>query len=287
MPFDGVIPRLLDAIKASALALILIAVAFAGYCAHVSVTIGGRSGISAVEGATPVAVPERAFRPMSAPMATAPDQSAKSFNDPVPLIREVQKELKRVGCYEGRINGAWTPDTRRAMRDFTGRVNAVLPVDKPDPVLLALVKSHQEGICDVDPGLDPARSTQDPLAQTRDASLRPEGTPAAAVTGALPAAEAAARDSSAGKPPETQEARAPETAAISSPDEGRQAEAAAVPDASVEPAASQPDAFAPAVQRDRRVRRGSGKPTSPAAALSRSVTKGFKNLERTLKSIFN
>ncbi|HEY7083226.1 MAG TPA: putative peptidoglycan binding domain-containing protein, partial [Hyphomicrobiaceae bacterium] len=40
------------------------------------------------------------------------------------LARELQKELRRVGCYEGELNGVWTPATRRAMKTFTDRVNA-------------------------------------------------------------------------------------------------------------------------------------------------------------------
>src|SRR5262245_66241828 len=31
------------------------------------------------------------------------------------LIRQLQHELTRVGCYEGDINGIWTTSTRRAM----------------------------------------------------------------------------------------------------------------------------------------------------------------------------
>jgi hypothetical protein len=49
------------------------------------------------------------------------------------LARELQKELKRVGCYVGEVNGAWSPSTRRAMKMFIDRVNASLPVEEPDP----------------------------------------------------------------------------------------------------------------------------------------------------------
>jgi putative peptidoglycan binding protein len=63
------------------------------------------------------------------------------------LTRELQKELKRVGCYEGELNGAWTPATRRAMKAFTDRVNATLPVEKPDAILFALVQAHQDKAC--------------------------------------------------------------------------------------------------------------------------------------------
>jgi hypothetical protein len=61
--------------------------------------------------------------------------------------RELQRELKRVGCYLGELNGAWTTSTRRAMRAFTDRVNAMLPTDEPDGILLALVQGHPDKVC--------------------------------------------------------------------------------------------------------------------------------------------
>ena len=67
--------------------------------------------------------------------------------DPVSLTRELQRELRRVGCYDGEINGSWTPASRRAMKVFTDRVNASLPMDRPDYILLRLVQSSPERVC--------------------------------------------------------------------------------------------------------------------------------------------
>ena len=63
------------------------------------------------------------------------------------LARELQRELRRVGCYDGEINGTWTPAARRAMKTFTDSVNASLPVDQPDYILLTLVQGRQERVC--------------------------------------------------------------------------------------------------------------------------------------------
>jgi hypothetical protein len=60
----------------------------------------------------------------------------------------LQRELKRVGCYQGEITGIWTTSSRLAMKTFNERVNATLPVDNPDPVLLSLVQGHRERACD-------------------------------------------------------------------------------------------------------------------------------------------
>ena len=63
------------------------------------------------------------------------------------MTRDLQRELRRAGCYEGEINAVWTTSTRRAMKTFMDRVNATLPTEEPDSVLLALVQSHPDGVC--------------------------------------------------------------------------------------------------------------------------------------------
>src|SRR5712671_908557 len=77
------------------------------------------------------------------PSESAPRASAIP-KDRDTLARELQKELRRVGCYDGELNGAWTPSTRRAMKAFTDRVNATLPIEEPDGVLFAMVASQRD-----------------------------------------------------------------------------------------------------------------------------------------------
>lgn len=63
------------------------------------------------------------------------------------LTRDLQTELKRVGCYGGDVSGNWTPSTKRAMGSFMDRVNATLPMEEPDYILLTLVQGHAEIAC--------------------------------------------------------------------------------------------------------------------------------------------
>src|SRR5499427_4253200 len=109
----------------------------------------------------PQPVPGRAAAPRPEPPASAPvivtlaprsvdavaSRTATIPRDRHSLARELQKELRRVGCYEGELNGAWTPATRHAMKAFTDRVNATLPIDEPDAVLFAMVQSQQDRVC--------------------------------------------------------------------------------------------------------------------------------------------
>jgi len=63
------------------------------------------------------------------------------------LTREIQLQLERVGCYHGNIDGLWSPKVRQSMKAFTDRVNATLPTEQPDIILLALVRSHKGAAC--------------------------------------------------------------------------------------------------------------------------------------------
>jgi hypothetical protein len=96
------------------------------------------------QGAPPAAttIPSRPIRELA-------KGTPRSYRDrePLRLVRDLQGELKRVGCYSLDIDGEWTPATRRAMKDFTERVKSVLPVERPDPDHLLLLQSHSEPVC--------------------------------------------------------------------------------------------------------------------------------------------
>jgi hypothetical protein len=83
----------------------------------------------------------------TAPVDTTVRPQLSLADDPARFVREVQRELKRVGCYSQETDGEWGLATRRAMKDFTDRANAVLPLDQPDPVLLALLQSQTSVLC--------------------------------------------------------------------------------------------------------------------------------------------
>jgi hypothetical protein len=108
------------------------------------------------ESPEPAAAAQPVVPPFSAPvvvtLAQRSEPTSKAAAGPVPrdrdaLARELQKELRRVGCYDGELNGAWTQSTRAAMKAFTDRINATLPVDEPDPILFTLVQGQQDRVC--------------------------------------------------------------------------------------------------------------------------------------------
>jgi peptidoglycan hydrolase-like protein with peptidoglycan-binding domain len=77
----------------------------------------------------------------------SPSQHLAIPKDRDTLARDLQKELRRVGCYDGEITGVWSSDTRRAMKAFIERMNARLPLEEPDPVLYTMVQGEREVVC--------------------------------------------------------------------------------------------------------------------------------------------
>jgi hypothetical protein len=121
---------------------------------------GGPPGVAPPTHLVPP-VPVPAKRPRTAVAAVQVDAApprvpvGESKADPRPLsgtelTSEIQRHLKRIGCYRGEVTGVWSPSVRQAMRALTDRANATLPVDGPDPVLLAMVQGQEPGACGTD-----------------------------------------------------------------------------------------------------------------------------------------
>jgi hypothetical protein len=65
----------------------------------------------------------------------------------VALARDIQRELQRVGCYAGEIDGVWGGGSKRAILVFMDRVNASLPTREPDVFMLSLLRGQSEAVC--------------------------------------------------------------------------------------------------------------------------------------------
>jgi hypothetical protein len=104
-------------------------------------------------------------------------------SDASSIARHAQAELRRVGCYEGDVNGFWSPSSRAAAQRFLDRINAKLPVDTSEDALLALLRGESDLVCN-----------ECPRGQALDAAGRCMPTAllkrSAIVTGSLPDAPA-------------------------------------------------------------------------------------------------
>jgi hypothetical protein len=63
------------------------------------------------------------------------------------LARDIQTELRRVGCYLGEVDGVWGIGSRRAVSIFMDRINASLPTHDPDVFMLSLLRTQDNAVC--------------------------------------------------------------------------------------------------------------------------------------------
>lgn len=79
--------------------------------------------------------------------AARDSEAAESPTNDPKLTRKIQRELRRVGCLKSAADGVWGSGTERAMRRFSERIEADLPIDGPDAVLLILLEKFDDRAC--------------------------------------------------------------------------------------------------------------------------------------------
>ena len=237
---------------------------------------------------TPVATTATAPAPTpAAKPSTSSRYAAPRFDDARSITRAVQAELKSAECYSGPINGVWTASTRAAMGAFTARVNARLPVDRPDPVLLALLETHNTISCTVDCTDDdcaprdtqplPRRAEVAGIERDRSAGTREEPQPTESAYETNATAEDLGFD--------TKRQRAPnpiatmQTASTEREDDESLDDAAALGAAGAAAGMATHDATK---QKPRRTSRKYRKKNS----LARDVSRGFRQIQRSLNKLF-
>jgi len=140
-----------------------------------------------------VSVPRRSLAQNVEVRREEPQRILSLSDDRSQLARALQRELLRVGCYDREINGVWTTSSRMAMQTFLERVNAALPFDEPDVVLLSLVQAHKGAACGktCPTGHSPSHSEQCLPNPLMTAKFKPDDRAAEGlnplITGSLPA----------------------------------------------------------------------------------------------------
>lgn len=84
------------------------------------------------------------------PSSPASQRTSLAPRDPdsrYKLVLDIQQNLKRLGCYYGRIDGSWGAGSKEAMKSFTDSVNATLPIEEPDYLLLTLLQANSGKTC--------------------------------------------------------------------------------------------------------------------------------------------
>ncbi len=81
--------------------------------------------------------------------APAPERKAQ---DPYVLTVAVQSELKRVGCYRGKIDGKWGKGSRGALARYTSLANRALSATDPTREALDALEAQRARVCPLECG---------------------------------------------------------------------------------------------------------------------------------------
>ena len=106
------------------------------------------------------------------------------------LIVEIKKELKRVGCYAGKVDDDWkSADVKQSLAKFSKIASLAKTPEEPDAVFLNSVRSQITRVCPIECGKNEVESKGQCVAKAAPA---PRAAPTGkADTGAAPAAKSA------------------------------------------------------------------------------------------------
>jgi uncharacterized caspase-like protein len=79
---------------------------------------------------------------------TAPVTEARGIESPRQIAQDMQRELKRVGCFSGKVDGNWGAQSRKAVEKFNEAVKLELQTETPSAQDVAKVKSYGVNTCE-------------------------------------------------------------------------------------------------------------------------------------------
>ena len=80
--------------------------------------------------------------------ATGSIEPGRSLDSPRQVAEEMQRELKRVGCYAGPVNGSWGPQSRKAVERFNTAAKLEVQAAAPTVEGVTKVKSFAGLVCE-------------------------------------------------------------------------------------------------------------------------------------------
>ena len=115
-----------------------------------------------------------------APVPPAPPAAAPPAAPPVPeadakeIARNLQTELKRVGCYNGAIDGLWGPLAQNAVEHFNQHTGKHLDAETASLDATASIKESSGRVCPLPPPPPPHRQAAAPPAERAYAPIEPQ-----------------------------------------------------------------------------------------------------------------
>jgi uncharacterized caspase-like protein len=80
-------------------------------------------------------------------VASLPSTSETNSNPSKDVVRRIQAELRRVGCYSGTPEGDWDKTTRSAVQQFNHRSKSNFDTTRPSPQLVDGLQAHKDRVC--------------------------------------------------------------------------------------------------------------------------------------------
>ena len=111
-------------------------------------------------------LPPAASEEDSAADALSEAEDAATIDVPA-LVRDLQAELKRVGCYSGSVDGVWGPRSRRSLAEFARIASIDAPDEDPDSAphgfdgILDQLRASTDRVCPLPPSNRNAASGED------------------------------------------------------------------------------------------------------------------------------
>jgi hypothetical protein len=100
-------------------------------------------------------------------MVTGTAEAQRGIESPRKVAEDMQRELKRVGCFSGAIDGAWGPHSRHALERFNQAAKLALQLDSPSPQDVSQVKSFGGLVCEQVASPGPATRQREPSGERR------------------------------------------------------------------------------------------------------------------------
>ena len=105
-----------------------------------------REETAAAAGA-PTAVASLQDEAVTAATADAGPVKRSLTADPAILVTDIQKQLKRIGCYNSSVDGKWGDGSRAALEKFASATNTELDAEEPTEEALAALDASKPGAC--------------------------------------------------------------------------------------------------------------------------------------------
>jgi hypothetical protein len=84
---------------------------------------------------------------LSTPAPAPPTEPNPAGPDAAKLARDLQSELRRVGCDPGAVDAQWGKMSQQALQKFTQHSALALPLGEPTTVALGAVSARQDRVC--------------------------------------------------------------------------------------------------------------------------------------------